>query len=203
MSNSGFETSQPPPSWQPLLLLEFLFSLPWGDMGWGASDLPGNICCNKQGHGDSCPQLQGQLPTKPALDHVAGTPWGKQTGRKNVSEGESGCRSRERFRCWKKASVGASCCPQKPRVHPGLLQLDSLFAQRLLFWEGICRELAGLQPRGFLWWTDEQVWEKPVSEMSHTRGLIFTFYWSLGLCLNVLCVSSWWRGQYIIGDTFP
>ena len=62
---------------------------------------------------------------------------------------------------------------------PGPLRPDSLFAQCLLFWEGLCRELAGLQPRGVLCWTDEQVLEKPVSEMSHTRG--FMLLLSLGL----------------------
>ena len=178
MSNSGFETSQPQSQLTVSAPPRGLVFSALGRHGvrrirlaWGA------FAATHGDMGTAAHSFRGSSPRS--------LPWTMWPGlpRESKQEGRMCQRGKaavgERFRCWKKASVGASCCPQKLRLCHGLLRLDLLFAQRLLFWEGICRELAGLQPRGFLWWTDEQVLEKPVSEMSHTRG--FMLLLSLGL----------------------
>lgn len=135
MSNSGFETSQPPPGWQPLLLSSCFLCL--GEMWVGSIRLAWGAFAATSGdtHGTAAHSFR-QLPTKPALDHVAGTPWGKQTGRKNGSvEGKTAVGEKENdLDAGKRSAWGPVAVHRNPGSR---LACAGLACSCLLFWEGI------------------------------------------------------------------
>lgn len=77
--------------------------------------------------------------------------------------------------------MGPSCRPQKLRLCPGLLQPDSLFAQRLLFWEGICRSWQVFSPEVSSDGLTSRCWRSPCQKCHTPGGSYYSCHWDCSL----------------------